>query len=76
MAEPSNMNHNGGAKGTRTPDPLHAMQVRYQLRHSPVFRPNRIETDPRTGDKFTQVLPQIANPVRSPSDPVAAPAQH
>jgi hypothetical protein len=25
-----------GAEGTRTPDPLHAMQVRYQLRHSPV----------------------------------------
>ena len=24
-----------GAKGIRTPDPLHAMQVRYQLRHSP-----------------------------------------
>jgi hypothetical protein len=33
----------GGAEGTRTPDPLHAMQVRYQLRHSParflVWRP-------------------------------------
>ena len=26
----------GGAEGIRTPDPLHAMQVRYQLRHSPV----------------------------------------
>src|SRR6476619_7374710 len=25
----------GGAEGTRTPDPLHAMEVRYQLRHSP-----------------------------------------
>ena len=25
----------GGAEGTRTPDPLHAMQVRYQLRHRP-----------------------------------------
>ena len=24
-----------GAEGIRTPDPLHAMQVRYQLRHSP-----------------------------------------
>ncbi len=27
---------NCGAEGTRTPDPLHAMEVRYQLRHSPV----------------------------------------
>src|SRR5947209_1472600 len=26
----------GGAEGTRTPDPLLAKQVRYQLRHSPV----------------------------------------
>src|SRR4051812_11591440 len=26
----------GGAEGTRTPDPLHAMQMRYQLRHSPI----------------------------------------
>ena len=26
----------GGAKGIRTPDPLHAMEMRYQLRHSPV----------------------------------------
>lgn len=25
----------GGAKGTRTPDPLTASEVRYQLRHSP-----------------------------------------
>ena len=24
-----------GPEGTRTPDPLHAMQVRYQLRHRP-----------------------------------------
>ena len=27
----------GGAEGTRTPDPLHAMEVRYQLRHSPAM---------------------------------------
>ena len=25
-----------GARGIRTPDPLHAMEMRYQLRHSPV----------------------------------------
>ena len=35
-----------GAEGTRTPDPLHAMQVRYQLRHSPRCCP-RVEA-PRT----------------------------
>lgn len=29
----------GGPEGTRTPDPLHAMQVRYQLRHRPIFAP-------------------------------------
>ncbi len=28
----------GGAEGTRTPDPLVANEVRYQLRHSPVVR--------------------------------------
>ena len=28
----------GGAEGIRTPDPLHAMEVRYQLRYSPVLR--------------------------------------
>ena len=27
----------GGAKGIRTPDLFHAMEARYQLRHSPVF---------------------------------------
>ena len=27
-----------GAEGIRTPDPLHAMQVRYQLRHSPKLK--------------------------------------
>jgi hypothetical protein len=28
----------GGAEGTRTPDPLVANEVRYQLRHSPMVR--------------------------------------
>src|SRR5690606_31311175 len=28
-----------GSEGTRTPDPLHAMQVRYQLRHRPGVAP-------------------------------------
>jgi hypothetical protein len=27
----------GGAEGIRTPDPLHAMEVRYQLRYSPAW---------------------------------------
>ena len=31
--------HARGAKGIRTPDPLHAMEMRYQLRHSPDTRP-------------------------------------
>ena len=32
---PLTCGNRSGAEGTRTPDPLHAMQVRYQLRHSP-----------------------------------------
>ena len=33
-----------GAEGIRTPDPLHAMEVRYQLRYSPASRiPARID---------------------------------
>jgi len=31
----------GGAKGTRTPNPLLAKQVRYQLRHGPDGSPVR-----------------------------------
>ena len=27
--------HSGGGKGIRTPDPLHAMQVLYQLSYTP-----------------------------------------
>ncbi len=29
----------GGAEGTRTPDPLDANEVRYQLRYSPLGHP-------------------------------------
>jgi hypothetical protein len=32
----------GGAEGTRTPDPLHAMEVRYQLRHSPAAHTTKV----------------------------------
>jgi hypothetical protein len=41
----------GGAKGTRTPNPLLAKQVRYQLRHGPglaeVPSPESGPADPR-----------------------------
>ena len=36
----------GGAEGTRTPDPLHAMQVRYQLRHSPLNNSGNVTQPP------------------------------
>ena len=36
----------GGAEGIRTPDPLHAMEVRYQLRYSPA-RPRHGSAWPR-----------------------------
>ena len=39
----------GGAKGTRTPNPLLAKQVRYQLRHGPsvTIGPSRRDFGPR-----------------------------
>ena len=39
----------GGAKGTRTPNPLLAKQVRYQLRHGPrSLTPSKgVPADPR-----------------------------
>ena len=40
----------GGAEGIRTPDPLHAMQVRYQLRHRPVA------SGPRAGHNSTRLV--------------------
>jgi hypothetical protein len=36
VSEPLTCNFFGGAEGIRTPDPLHAMEVRYQLRYSPL----------------------------------------
>ena len=39
-----------GAEGTRTPDPLHAMQVRYQLRHSPVL--SSLSSIPETSSRI------------------------
>lgn len=41
-----------GAEGTRTPDPLHAMQMRYQLRHSPLLLPRYINTFRWCGVRF------------------------
>ncbi len=35
----------GGAEGIRTPDPLTASQVRYQLRHSPLRKGSYTSTD-------------------------------
>ena len=37
----------GGAKGIRTPDLLHAMQTRYQLRHSPATQQDAPSEPPR-----------------------------
>jgi hypothetical protein len=46
----------GGAEGTRTPDPLHAMQVRYQLRHSPgLYCSSRVP--PKQPDQLNALSP-------------------
>ncbi len=37
-----NTSPSGGAKGIRTPDLFHAMEARYQLRHSPAFSSSRL----------------------------------
>ena len=39
----------GGAKGIRTPDLFHAMEARYQLRHSPVFSSSRLRPVKHSG---------------------------
>ena len=38
-----------GAKGIRTPDLFHAMEARYQLRHSPVFSSSRLRPVKHSG---------------------------
>ena len=50
----------GGAEGTRTPDPLHAMQVRYQLRHSPRFL-CRSGVSPKQLKYLRTAFPKIPN---------------
>jgi hypothetical protein len=50
----------GGAKGTRTPNPLLAKQVRYQLRHGPV-----IIICP--GRKAFGFRPRVVHPALAPS---------
>ena len=42
-----------GSEGTRTPDPLHAMQVRYQLRHRP--RPAAPEREATSQEYYINV---------------------
>jgi hypothetical protein len=37
----------GGGKEIRTPDPLHAMQVLYQLSYAPATEPSTIRAVPR-----------------------------
>lgn len=37
----------GGGKGIRTPDLLHAMETRYQLRHTPACSINITQVHPR-----------------------------
>ena len=60
-----------GAKGIRTPDPLHAMEMRYQLRYSPkIGRPAetpRISKPPA----HSQQLLRGARGIRTP-DPLHA----
>ncbi len=59
----------GGAEGIRTPDPLHAMEVRYQLRYSPsgIRRPRGSESAYRRASvqDLGQQLPQRAEPARA-----------
>ena len=53
-----------GAKGTRTPNPLLAKQVRYQLRHGPRSRCT-ISTDGTADSSLRNVTYQIARDILS-----------
>lgn len=54
----------GGAEGIRTPDPLHAMEVRYQLRYSPVSPEHLVSADRNSIPAATSGSHQPARPGR------------
>ena len=57
----------GGAKGTRTPNPLLAKQVRYQLRHGPKLAEARPERPARPTHDRTPT--DHAEPISEPPQP-------
>jgi hypothetical protein len=70
----------GGAKGTRTPNPLLAKQVRYQLRHGPVadlagIRTRRVCSVERVGDLGPKVPFRRAATHATPDDVTGAERQ-
>src|SRR5579872_5680218 len=60
VSEPLTCKNFGGAEGIRTPDPLHAMEVRYQLRYSPV---TRIYVPPETRESIPAARPSSHQPI-------------
>jgi len=58
---PSSNTNACGAEGIRTPDPLHAMEVRYQLRHSPWAMRNRAAGTPDYSRPSPATAPPTAN---------------
>jgi hypothetical protein len=53
----------GGAEEIRTPDPLHAMEVRYQLRHSPATPLTSRVSDPPV--KLAESIPALGGDIKS-----------